>query len=273
MNDRLARDAVHQPAHTLSPHEHHRQQRRFWRRLFVRAERHMTNDELTRSDKALSQTSEQTRSQASRGDVALVRWIAEGRVPALGAFYDRWAKHVQAIVRRTTRDSDDADRIIDATFWYAWNTSPAFDGSSISVSDWLQKIIRRKSVEQRRLRRLGRERLMSTRPQDIAPGNPDAMNIVKLAIPQADLCDELRRAVSAAAIQDAESMAALRNAVCEYTISLRNEGIQPEGVLIRLKTMIQNRTMPPSRTTPSDWHGTELREQVSAWSIEAFFEA
>ena len=233
----------------------------------------MTNDELPRSAESSQPTSESDRAPTPRGEIALIRWIAEGRVPALGAFYDRWAKHVNSIVNRSTRDSDDAERIVDATFWYAWNTSASFDSSHISVSDWLQKIIRRQSVEQRRLRRLGKERLMPTRPPETTPPNRDAMSIVRTAIPQADICEELRRAVSAAAIQDAESMAALRAAVCEYTISLRNEGIQPEGVLIRLKTMIQNRSMTPSRGIPSDWHGSRLREQVSAWSIEAFFEA
>ena len=56
-------------------------------------------------------------------DAVLVRRMAQGDESALGAFYDRWAKHVNSVVRRTTRDTDDADRIVDATFWYAWNTS------------------------------------------------------------------------------------------------------------------------------------------------------
>lgn len=233
----------------------------------------MPNDKQPRSDKSSSSTSKHDRSLARLGDVALVRWIADGRVPALGAFYDCWSKYVNAIVHRTTRDSDDADHIVDATFWYAWNTAASFDASHISVGDWLQKIIRRKSVEQHRLRRLGHERLLSTRPDDIARRNRDGMAIVKLAIPHADLCEQLRKAVNAAAIQDAESMAALRAAVCEYTVSLRNEGIKPEGVLISLKTMIQNRSMPHPMAAPSDWHSNQLREQVSSWSIEAFFEA
>ena len=107
----------------------------------------MTNDKLPHSEQSSSPSSS-NRSVTPRSDVSIVRWTADGRLPALGAFYDRWAKHVNSVVHRTTRDTDDAERIVDATFWYAWNTSASFDASHISVSDWLQKIVRRKGRRQ-----------------------------------------------------------------------------------------------------------------------------
>lgn len=80
-------------------------------------------------------------------DRALVRRLAEGSPPALGAFYDRWADRVYSLTVRVIKNPDDAERVVEDTFWYAWQTASDYDANSGSVHDWLLKIVRRKTVE------------------------------------------------------------------------------------------------------------------------------
>ena len=103
-----------------------------------------------------------------------------------------------------------------------------------------------------------------------SPDRPAA--VIKRAIPQADLCDRLLRALEQAALDSSHSMEALRLAVCDFTAALREEGTTPEGVLISLKSVIHLRTL-PSRPYQrfSDWKDPEIHERISTWSIEEFF--
>lgn len=91
-----------------------------------------------------------------------------------------------------------------------------------------------------------------------------------LAIGQAELSDKLRLAVENAAVASAESMAALRVAVSEYTIALRNAGTTPEAVLISLKAVINGQVFAPMWQR-STWPRPELRSTMSTWCIEAYF--
>lgn len=92
-----------------------------------------------------------------------------------------------------------------------------------------------------------------------------------LALPQAELCERLRAGVERAASRNADSMEALRAAVCEFTAALRETGTSPEAVLISLKAVLhdQARSLIPGH--PSDASVYTLHEQVSTWSIREFF--
>lgn len=92
-----------------------------------------------------------------------------------------------------------------------------------------------------------------------------------LAIPEAELCERLRKAVDEAAGRDANSMNSLRLAVRGFTLALREIGTSPEHVLIALKTVINNRTLVAIAPHASDWNGDELREMISTWCIKEFF--
>lgn len=100
---------------------------------------------------------------------------------------------------------------------------------------------------------------------------PEELASLHLTLPQAELCDRLRTAVEKAAVADVESMEALRLTVCEFTTVLREEGTTPEGVLISLKTLINDRALPVVPQHSSDWTGYKLREMISTWSIKEFF--
>ena len=91
-----------------------------------------------------------------------------------------------------------------------------------------------------------------------------------LAIRQAELCDKLGVAVENAASASAESMSALRVAVAEFTIALRQAGTTPEAVLIRLKAVIDSHVFAPVWQR-SIWPRLELRSTISTWCIEEYF--
>jgi len=94
---------------------------------------------------------------------------------------------------------------------------------------------------------------------------------LRVVIPPTELCERLRKAVEHAATRDAVSMKALQAAVCEFTSALRDEGTTPEATLISLKTVINNRALPPFRRDSEADQTHEVRERISTWCIEEFF--
>ena len=90
------------------------------------------------------------------------------------------------------------------------------------------------------------------------------------AMAQADLSARLRFAVEQAASKSAESMDTLRLAVCAFTLALRDEGITPEAVLIRLKVAIHAETLAPLWST-SSWSGQHLHDTITTWCIRDYF--
>lgn len=91
-----------------------------------------------------------------------------------------------------------------------------------------------------------------------------------VSIPSAELSERLRLGVQAAAAGNADAMEALRAAVQEFTVALKNAGTSPEAVLITLKTVIQNRSLLGITPHALDRKG-QLREQVSTWCIDEYF--
>ena len=89
-----------------------------------------------------------------------------------------------------------------------------------------------------------------------------------LPFPPEKLCEELYIAAEEAAKSSAKSVAALRDAVERFTAALKDEGASPEAVLIALKTVINSRTFIVADARAD---GNEIRQQISTWSIEAFF--
>ena len=91
------------------------------------------------------------------------------------------------------------------------------------------------------------------------------------AIARAELADRLRSAIEDAASRDAIAMNALRIAVCEFTLALRDEGTTPEGVLITLKSVINRKSLPNFVPHDSERNHDKLRENMSTWCIQAYF--
>lgn len=98
----------------------------------------------------------------------------------------------------------------------------------------------------------------------------DSADLIPATTLYADASMRVRLAVEKAASRDAAAMHALRIAVCEYTFALREEGLTPEIVLIKLKSLIDDRTR-PQFTQRDARYGEGLRQNISTWCIKAYF--
>ena len=89
-------------------------------------------------------------------DAAIVGGMVAGDESALGALYDRWLDRVMALVVRIVRDKPDAEEVVEAVFWQAWQQASRFAGDRGTVGAWLLAMARSRSLD--RLRSLRRRR-------------------------------------------------------------------------------------------------------------------
>jgi RNA polymerase sigma-70 factor (ECF subfamily) len=99
--------------------------------------------------------SQETRSNAD--DVALIRRMVEADETALGALYDRWVKSLYSLVMHLLQDPDEAEDVVEETFWQAWRKASSYEPSKGAVSTWLLTIGRRKALDRIRSRRRYKE--------------------------------------------------------------------------------------------------------------------
>jgi RNA polymerase sigma-70 factor, ECF subfamily len=128
------------------------------------------------------------------GDADLLRRMAAGDEAALGALYDRWAPLVHSVVLRVVGDADDAEELVEETFWQAWRQAGRYDASRGGISGWLVVIARSRALDRVRLR--GWQRAGAASGLD---GAAAAEPVVDVAGPlDAAAQDETRRLVRAA---------------------------------------------------------------------------
>lgn len=83
-------------------------------------------------------------------DVALMRRIVEADETALGALYDRWVRSLYSLVLHLLKDPDEAEDVVEETFWQAWKKADSYEPSKGAVSTWLLTIGRRKALDRLR---------------------------------------------------------------------------------------------------------------------------
>ena len=98
--------------------------------------------------------SREVRSNAE--DVALIRRMCDSDETALGALYDRWVRSLYSLVFHLLKDADEAEDVVEETFWQAWRKASSYEPSRGAVSTWLLTIGRRRALD--RLRAKGRRR-------------------------------------------------------------------------------------------------------------------
>jgi RNA polymerase sigma-70 factor (ECF subfamily) len=90
-------------------------------------------------------------------DAALIRRIVDADETALGALYDRWVRSLYSLVLHLLRDPDEAEDVVEETFWQAWRKAGSYEPSKGAVSTWLLTIGRRKALDRLRARKRNRE--------------------------------------------------------------------------------------------------------------------
>ena len=94
-------------------------------------------------------------------DVALMRRIVEADETALGALYDRWVRSLYSLVLHLLKDPDEAEDVVEETFWQAWRKANSYEPSKGAVSTWLLTIGRRKALDRLRSRKRSKEEAIS----------------------------------------------------------------------------------------------------------------
>ena len=83
-------------------------------------------------------------------DAVLVRRMAQGDESALGAFYDRWADRVHTVAFWILKDRDEAEDVVEETFWQAWRHAARYDAARATGSTWLIMIARSRALDRLR---------------------------------------------------------------------------------------------------------------------------
>ena len=106
------------------------------------------------SEQALSYS---TQNGSNADDAALIRRMCEADETALGALYDRWVRALYSLVVHLLKDPDEAEDVVEETFWQAWKKASSYEPSKGAVSTWLLTIGRRKALDRIRARNRHKE--------------------------------------------------------------------------------------------------------------------
>jgi RNA polymerase sigma-70 factor (ECF subfamily) len=80
-------------------------------------------------------------------DQRLIERITQGDGDALGEFYDRHAPRVFGILLRLLSSRDDAEDVLQESFWQIWRTAPQYDVDRSSPEAWLLTIARSRAMD------------------------------------------------------------------------------------------------------------------------------
>lgn len=116
------------------------------------------------------------RDDAALSSAELVHRIAGGDQRALGALYDRQVTLVHSLAVRLLSDADDAEDVVEETFWQVWRQASRYDASRGSVPAWLCSIARSRALDLLRSAKRRPERsssLADDDDHDIAVASPN----------------------------------------------------------------------------------------------------
>ena len=86
-------------------------------------------------------------------DRILLRRMADGDEAALAVLYDGWAERVHTLAFWILKDADEAEDVVEETFWQAWRTASRYDGLRAAASTWIMMIARSRALDRLRARR------------------------------------------------------------------------------------------------------------------------
>jgi RNA polymerase sigma-70 factor, ECF subfamily len=127
------------------------------------------------------------------GDRDLVRRMAAGDEAALGDLYDRFTPLLHSVVLRIVGDADDAEEVVEETFWQAWRQAGRYEESRGGISTWLVMMGRSRALDRVRSRRRFREESYDEIPETSAVAEQDGPDPLRSALDA-----DVRRLVAAA---------------------------------------------------------------------------
>ena len=107
-------------------------------------------------------------------DRALLERMIAGDERALGALYDRWSPVVHALALRIVDDGDEAEEVVEETFWQAWRQAATYAAARGAVPTWLLTIARSRALDRRRAVRRRREEDLDATANQGAPAPASA---------------------------------------------------------------------------------------------------
>src|SRR5437879_3902649 len=98
-----------------------------------------------------------TVSEDSDLDMALVGRMQAGDPAALSEFYHRWFCAVHRLVSMLVGSTEDAEDVVQETFWQVWRQANRFSRERGSVKSWLLTIGRSRALDRARSERSRRQ--------------------------------------------------------------------------------------------------------------------
>ena len=84
------------------------------------------------------------------GDGELLSRMAAGDESALGALYDRYTALVHSVALRVLGDADDAEEVVEETFWQAWRQAERYEATRGGAATWLSMMARSRALDRLR---------------------------------------------------------------------------------------------------------------------------
>jgi RNA polymerase sigma-70 factor (ECF subfamily) len=129
--------------------------------------------------------------------------MVAGDERALGELYDRWSAVARALAFRIVGDRDEAEDVVEETFWQLWRQAERFDASRGSVSTWLATVTRSRALDRRRALERRREERGGDAEVALEPALADAPVASEPSVdPSAHAEHAERRALVAAALRE-----------------------------------------------------------------------
>ncbi|MGI8510252.1 MAG: sigma-70 family RNA polymerase sigma factor [Gemmatimonadaceae bacterium] len=90
-------------------------------------------------------------------DAEVIRRIAGGDETALAVLYDRWLQPVYSLVVHLLNDADEAEDVVEETFWQIWQRASSYDATRGTARTWILTICRSRALDKLRSRQRQRE--------------------------------------------------------------------------------------------------------------------
>lgn len=174
-------------------------------------------------------------------DVQLLRRIGDADETALGALYDEWSHPLYSLVFSILRDSDEAEDIVEKTFWEVWRRADEYEPARGAVATWLLMTGRRKALQRLRAGKKNYRDLPRRRsPFADFPGYSDLMNDIE----GAEAREQIRAALRELPREQRETLEMAYFGGLSQTEIADASGVTPEAVKTRMRLAIQRLRVP-----------------------------